>query len=105
MQPKSLKIENRVLNILFMKTFSVILASVGISVASAGLYALTAETESGQKLRSFIGLSECEGASGECLPLTECGLKEPCDESSIKASCDSEPCCDEEKQTEDQNPT
>jgi len=88
-----------------MKALAALLATVAVSVSGVGLYALTSESESGQKLRALIGLTECEGAK-ECLPLTkECGLNAPCPEAASKPSCGSKPSCDEKKTTEDQNPT
>ena len=88
-----------------MKTLRVLLAMVGISVGGAGLYALTSESENGQKLRSFIGLTECEGAK-ECLPLTDdCGLKAPCTEAASKPECGAKTDCADQKKAEDQNPT
>ena len=98
--------QEKSINFAAMKALTAIMATVAVSVGGAGLFALTSESENGQKLRSLVGLTECEEGARECLPLTdECGLNAPCSEAASKPECGAKPACTDQKKIEDQNPT
>ena len=89
-----------------MKLLVALSAFAAVSVAGAGYFTVTSNTETGKELRSLIGMEECEGGTcsdeKEFLPLTEeCGLNVPCP-SEVKPDCGSS--CDEEK-PQDEFPT
>ena len=89
-----------------MKLLVALSAFAAVSVAGAGYFTATSNTETGKELRSLIGMEECEGGTcsdeKECLPITEeCGLDAPCP-SEAKPDCGSS--CDEEK-PQDEFPT
>ena len=79
-----------------MKLLIALSAFAVVSVAGAGYFTVTSNTETGKELRSLIGMEECEG--GTCSDVEA----NPACSSEAKSDCGSS--CDEEK-PQDEFPT
>ena len=72
-----------------MKLLIALSAFAVVSVAGAGYFTVTSDTETGKELRSLIGMEECEG--GTC---SDVETKPACS-SDCSSSCDDEKSQDE----------
>ena len=79
-----------------MKLLVALSTFAAVSVAGAGYFTVTSDTETGKELRSLIGMEECEG--GTC---SDVEAKPACS-SEAKSDCGSS--CDQEK-PQDEFPT